>query len=93
MGDYISREMAMSMRLANGLYDHENANEHFIMGLETYKEWLEFVPAADVRRVILCKDCREYNTEGYEATPGFGWCECLRKDVQSCFYCAHGERE
>ena len=52
MDDYISREAAMSMPWANGQYDHEHANEHFICGLETYKEWLEQIPAADVRPVV-----------------------------------------
>lgn len=52
MCDCITREMAMSMPWANGQYDHEHANEHFICGLETYKEWLEYVPAADVRPVM-----------------------------------------
>lgn len=52
MADCISREIAMSMPWANSQYDHEHANEHFICGLETYKEWLEYVPAADVRPVV-----------------------------------------
>lgn len=53
--DCISREIAMSMPWANGQYDHEHANEHFICGLETYKEWLEYVPAADVQLVVRGK--------------------------------------
>ena len=48
MVDYISREAALSFPFANDKYDHENANEHFIFGCETYKEWLEQLPAADV---------------------------------------------
>lgn len=92
MGDFISREAALSFPFANGQYDHENANEHFINGCESYKEWLEVVPAADVVEVVRCKDCCEYDTTGYDDTPGFGWCECLHKEVQSCFYCAHGEK-
>lgn len=39
------------MPFANGEYDHENANEHFIYGCETYKEWLEDLPTADVAKV------------------------------------------
>lgn len=81
----------MAMPLANGQYDHEHANEHFILGLESYKEWLEYVPAADVRPVVLCKDCREYDHTRYE-TPEFGYCRCLNREVQDCFYCAHGEK-
>ena len=53
--EYISREAALSMPWANGQYDHEHANEHFICGLETYKEWLEQIPAADVKPVVRGK--------------------------------------
>ena len=49
MAEYIERELAMSHPFANGKYDHEHAPEHFILGHESYKEWLEFLPAADVR--------------------------------------------
>ena len=36
--------MQISRSFANGKYDHEHANEHFIYGLESYKEWLEDLP-------------------------------------------------
>ena len=42
--EYIKRDEALSFPWANGKYDHEHANEHFIYGLETYKEWLEQLP-------------------------------------------------
>ena len=45
---YIDREKALSHPFANGKYDHEHANEHFIFGFEDYKEWLEQLPTADV---------------------------------------------
>ena len=43
-GDLISRKEALSMPFANDKYDHKNADEHFIYGCETYKEWLEQLP-------------------------------------------------
>lgn len=49
MDDYIKRDEALSFPFANGHYDHKNANEHFIFGCESYKEWLEDLPIADVR--------------------------------------------
>ena len=59
---------------------------------ETFiKDVVEQIPAVDVRPVVLCRDCREYDITGYDETPGFGWCKCMHKAVQSCFYCAHGE--
>ena len=46
MSDLISREQAMSHPFANDRYDHENADEGFILGHESYKEWLETLPSA-----------------------------------------------
>lgn len=66
MDDYISRDAAMAMPLANGQYDHEHANEDFILGLESYKEWLEYVPAADVRPVVTCGKCKYGKYTGTE---------------------------
>ena len=55
MPKFIDRDKALSFPLANGKYDHEHANEHFIYGLETYKEWLEQLPTLspdEVRGVV-----------------------------------------
>ena len=52
MTDYIKRDGALSFPFANGHYDHKNANEHFIFGCESYKEWLEDLPIADVRENV-----------------------------------------
>lgn len=40
----ISREEALSHPFANGKYDHKNADINFILGHESYKEWLETLP-------------------------------------------------
>lgn len=53
MKEYIEREAALSFPFANGQYDHENADPHFINGCESYREWLEAIPAADV----VARDC------------------------------------
>ena len=42
----ISRKAALSFPFANGKYDHEHANLDYILGCETYKEWLETLHAA-----------------------------------------------
>ena len=52
MSDYIKRDEALSFPFANGHYDHKNANEHFIFGCESYKDWLEDLPIADVRENV-----------------------------------------
>lgn len=42
--ELILREEALSYPFANGKYDHKNANINFILGHESYKEWLETLP-------------------------------------------------
>lgn len=93
MTKYIDREQALSHPFANGKYDHKNANEDFIIGFESYKEWIEQLPPADVVEVIRCKDCK--HSFGY--TTGYGLyggliCEALDRDVDDEFFCSYGER-
>ena len=52
---YIDKEQALSFPFANGQYDKEHANENFIFGCETYKEWLENLPVVDVQEVKHAK--------------------------------------
>lgn len=49
---FIERETALSFPLANGKYDREHANKHFIYGCESYREWLENLPIADVQPIV-----------------------------------------
>lgn len=53
---YIDREQALSFPFANERYDHDNANEHFINGCETYKEWLEQLPTIEVDEPIKVEE-------------------------------------
>lgn len=48
MTEYISREDAISHPFANGRYDHDNANIDFILGHESYREWLENLPSIKI---------------------------------------------
>lgn len=48
MAQFINRKVALSHPLANGKYDREHANEHFIAGFESYKEWIEGLPFVDM---------------------------------------------
>ena len=43
--DLMKRGDATAHPFANGQYDHDNANKHFIWGHESYKEWIENLPA------------------------------------------------
>lgn len=93
MAEYIKREDAISHPFANERYDRKNANLDFILGYESYKEWLENLPAADVVEVVRCKDC------GYAdfLSETDDYCFCIHKDGRCAkrnkdFFCAYGER-
>lgn len=56
--ELISREEALSHPFANGKYDHRNANIDFILGHESYNEWLEALPVfteQDIVKSVLDK--------------------------------------
>lgn len=50
--ELISREEALSHPFANGKYDHKNADINFILGHESYKEWLETLPVFTEQEII-----------------------------------------
>ena len=90
MAEFIDKKTALSFPFANGQYDHQNANAHFIYGCETYKEWLETLPAADVVEVVRCKDCALCT---YSRLAGQHLYHCVDgKRVKPNFYCADGKR-
>ena len=91
-GGYIDRELALSHPFANGHYDHENANEHFIFGCETYKEWLETLPVVDAVEVVRCKDCENWQRE-WETAGGGHYCAMIDLTTEQSFFCADGERQ
>lgn len=47
--DYIKREDAVAYPLSWEHYDKKNGNRHFIAGVESYREYIESIPSADVR--------------------------------------------
>ncbi len=90
MGVYIDLNQALSHPFANGKYDHEHANEHFILGFESYREWLEQLPTIDLVRCGECKWCEEKwdsnnNCPTWECKNWFGG-----TDYDG--YCHEGER-
>lgn len=89
MVEYIKKEDALSFPFANGQYDHKNADEHFILGCETYKEWIEQIPAADVQTVVYCRDC--YWWKKQEASIQ-GRCSLLSMYPTGNWYCANGQK-
>ena len=57
MAEFINRDLALSHPFANGHYDRENANEEFILGFESYKEWLEELPVVEISSMIGGQPC------------------------------------
>lgn len=56
--EYILRDEALSHPFANGKYDHKNADINFILGHESYEEWLETLTVfteQDVVKSVLDK--------------------------------------
>jgi len=46
---YIEKEAALE---PSKHLDHENGNKHFVWGIETYAEYLQRLPSADVKPVV-----------------------------------------
>ena len=98
MAEYIDKQVALSFPFANGKYDKVHANEDFILGCESYKEWLENLPAVDavpVRRgrweqhteigwgsTWLCSECGEKTVESIMGEPRYKYCPMCGADMR-----------
>ena len=80
MGAYIDRKQALSHPFANGKYDHEHANKNFILGFESYREWLEQLSTIDL---VRCGDCVWYNGN---------YCRNIDIPMKPIDFCSYGER-
>ena len=63
MTDYISREAAIKMLRGEAIAKYPM--RYFANGLLAASEELEKLPAADVREVVLCRDCRYYRQSNF----------------------------
>ena len=82
MKEYIEREA-----LKNAIYADGN--------LTAYLEYIiNRIPAADVRPVVLCRDCTH---KGWVQEPEHGksvdYCRLIERCVDKQFFCAAGERK
>lgn len=77
----ISKDLALSFPFANGQYDHENANADYILGIETYKEWLETLPVipynSDSKLLIVGVDVDSIDLKQEECPMRSRSCKCL----------------
>ena len=96
MSDLISREEALSHPFANGKYDKENVNLDYILGFESYKEWLETLPTASV--LDHARAIKEYcenrgGCDGCEFDTGFFRCGFSCGDCPFEWDLPEGEKE
>ena len=94
MVEYIERE-----KLADGLKEWQNRlietygdNDEYVRCLNSVLFNVDNAPAADVRPVVLCKDCRHRDPEDHK-------CDCGQLERAGCvfpvddnYWCAHGEK-
>ena len=109
MDDYISREAARPDAFCDGVSCQECPFlKNSVTGGCRVDDFIKAIPAADVRPVVLCRDCihRPYSTEPGE-TSGFAVeapdreckCPCFNPDdgwyswiPDDYFFCGNGER-
>ena len=72
-GDYISREAALSAQNKS-------------MNLSECRKRLESIPAADVRPVVLCRDCEYWQSD-------CGWCGYFDIGMNIDDFCSRGKKE
>lgn len=63
MADYISREAAY--KTLTEYYHHSSGVQHTVL-----REAINRVPTADVRPVVLCRDCKHFNPYPGDCTDG-----------------------
>ena len=86
MAECIKREDILKFPIRRNHCDKENANEHFISGIETVMEFIEILPAADVAevrhgrwifepgKIPYCSECKEYSDDGDKGATFCPWC-------------------
>ena len=54
---------------------------------------LHEIENADVREVVMCRDCRYYNKQYFVTGKCYGtFCDILRRDFGKDFFCGMGEK-
>ena len=95
MAEYIEREKVIDdigelFTLCHETLPNE-CGHHFIVEkeLETHLDFVRNLPAADVRPVVLCRDCYWWMKQ--EASIQ-GRCSCLGMYPTGNWYCANGQK-
>ena len=93
MSEYITREEALEsvrekLMICDALPD-TIAKDASVFTLASMQHSLESIPAADVRPVVLCKDCVYLSHDKYGA-----WCfNNYEANLKDDDFCSHGKRK
>ena len=87
MSDLISRQAVLDYPIRLNHYDEEHGNRHFVLGIESVMEYVEYLPSADrptgewVEKdgECVCSECG--NSVSFSRTK-YGW--VLGKCCQTC---------
>ena len=89
MAEYIERE-ALPQKKELGFF----LDADFNAGWNACLNAIASIPAADVRPVVLCRDCKH---KGWVQEPEHGksvdYCHLIERCVDKQFFCAAGERK
>lgn len=88
MTDYISREMTIDAicRLCNANFEEDPCEQSECEMMSLLRE----IPAADVRPVVTCSDCKWWTKQESSLQ---GRCELLQMYPTGAWFCANGKRE
>ena len=86
MSDYISREDAKNYVI--GRYDDQLG----FITMEDIIDQLDYVPAADVRPVVRCRECY-YWESGENPCEKWEYCSFHRINIGPHSFCSYGERK
>lgn len=85
MAEYIDRQKVLDLTKTFALDIDWVEDPMFLEFSYVATNDIKYIPAADVRPVIFCKDCRAYDAET-------GWCELVGYERDSICFCSEGEK-
>ena len=84
MSDYITRDDARKALFIG---------EQCLYSWDEIEEKLEAIPAADVRPVVICAECKHYNRRYWDDGRCYGtFCDLWRSDFGKEGFCYRGEK-
>ena len=89
--EYIERGAAypLAKKICDAIDSDEFQRLNFGMRI---LDWIDDIPAADVRSVVLCRDCRHRDPEDHKCDSGEMERQGCPFPVHDDYFCAYGER-